>query len=61
MRLKKKFDIDYDPVNPRADFHNLTDEEKHKILVECKKNPIYFMRECVKTTEVPLSSSILGI
>lgn len=26
-RLKKKFGIDYDPVNPRANLHNLTDEE----------------------------------
>lgn len=36
MRLKKKFDIDYDPVNPRADFHNLTDEEI-KELAEAKE------------------------
>ena len=26
-RLKKKFGIDYDPINPNANFHNLTDEE----------------------------------
>ena len=43
---------------------NLTDEEKHKILVECKKNPIYFMRECVKTTEghyLRLNKAVIGV
>ena len=40
------FDETLEEVDP-FDEDNLTDEQKQRILVECTRNPWYWLRECV--------------